>query len=86
MHGSGFVLVPVWLQSLDGGLFARFWTINGRPDTARREFTEETGLVAEGEFVELGSVRQKSGKVVTAWAVEGDCDPAELVSHTCRIE
>lgn len=53
---------------------------------ARREFTEETGFVAEGEFVELGNVRQRSGKVVTAWAVEGDCDPAELVSNTCRIE
>jgi predicted NUDIX family NTP pyrophosphohydrolase len=53
---------------------------------ARREFTEETGFVADGEFVELGSVRQKSGKIVMAWAVEGDCDPAELVSNTCRIE
>jgi predicted NUDIX family NTP pyrophosphohydrolase len=53
---------------------------------ARREFTEETGFVPDGEFVELGSVRQKSGKVVTAWAVEGDCDPAELVSNTCSIE
>jgi predicted NUDIX family NTP pyrophosphohydrolase len=36
---------------------------------ARREFTEETGFVPDGEFVELGSVRQKSGKVVTAWAI-----------------
>jgi len=53
---------------------------------ARREFTEETGFVPDGEFVELGSVRQKSGKIVTAWAVEGDCDPAELVSNTCSIE
>lgn len=53
---------------------------------ARREFTEETGFVPDGEFVELGSVRQKSGKVVTAWAVEGDCDPAELVSNMCSIE
>ena len=53
---------------------------------ARREFTEETGFVPDGEFVELGSVRQKSGKVVTAWAVEGDCDAAELVSNMCSIE
>ena len=53
---------------------------------ARREFTEETGFVADGEFVELGSVRQKSGKVVMAWAMEGDCDPADLVSNTCTIE
>jgi predicted NUDIX family NTP pyrophosphohydrolase len=53
---------------------------------ARREFTEETGFVPAGQFVELGSVRQKSGKVVVAWAVEGDCDPAKLVSNTCMIE
>ena len=53
---------------------------------AKREFTEETGFVASGDFTELGSVRQKSGKVVMGWAVEGDCDPAELVSNTCTIE
>ena len=53
---------------------------------ARREFTEETGFTADGEFVELGSVRQKSGKIVTAWAMEGDCDPIDLVSNTCSIE
>lgn len=53
---------------------------------ARREFTEETGFVPTGEFVELGSVRQRSGKVVMAWGVEGDCDPAKLVSNTCTIE
>lgn len=53
---------------------------------AQREFTEETGFVPAGKFVELGSVRQKSGKVVMAWAVEGDCDPAKLVSNTCTIE
>ena len=36
--------------------------------------------------MELGSVRQKSGKVVVAWAFAGDCDPADLVSNTCEIE
>jgi predicted NUDIX family NTP pyrophosphohydrolase len=36
--------------------------------------------------VELGRVRQASGKIVTAWAIEGDCDPAALVSNTCAIE
>lgn len=55
-------------------------------DAARREFGEETGFVAEGKFVELGSVRQAGGKIVTAWAVEGDCDAAKLVSNTCEIE
>ena len=55
-------------------------------DAARREFTEETGFPAEGEFLELGEVRQKSGKLTTAWAFEGECDPAKLVSNTCEIE
>jgi predicted NUDIX family NTP pyrophosphohydrolase len=53
---------------------------------AQREFREETGFVAAGNFIELGSVRQKSGKIVTAWAVEGDCNPADLVSNTCEVE
>jgi predicted NUDIX family NTP pyrophosphohydrolase len=53
---------------------------------ARREFIEETGFAAAGPFFELGSVRQKSGKVVTAWAFEGNCDPSKLVSNTCEIK
>jgi predicted NUDIX family NTP pyrophosphohydrolase len=53
---------------------------------ARREFMEETGFAPDGEFRELGSVQQKSGKIVIAWAVESDCDPDKLVSNTCSIE
>jgi predicted NUDIX family NTP pyrophosphohydrolase len=53
---------------------------------ARREFQEETSFAAAGPFVELGTVRQKSGKTVTAWAFAGDCDPSQLVSNTCEIE
>jgi predicted NUDIX family NTP pyrophosphohydrolase len=53
---------------------------------ARREFEEETGFPAKGKFLELGSIRQKSGKVVVAWAFEGDCDPTQLISNTCEIE
>jgi predicted NUDIX family NTP pyrophosphohydrolase len=53
---------------------------------AQREFQEETGFIASTPFLELGSVRQKSGKVVVAWAFEGDCDPAKLVSNTCEVE
>ena len=53
---------------------------------AQREFAEETGFIAAGEFVELGQVRQLSGKVVTAWGFEGDCDPAALVSNRCMVE
>jgi len=53
---------------------------------ALREFQEETGFCATEPFIELGSVLQKSGKVVFAWAFEGDCDPAHLVSNRCQIE
>jgi len=55
-------------------------------DAAKREFTEETGFVARGEFIDLGVVRQASGKLVNAWAFEGDCDPRELKSNFCEIE
>ena len=53
---------------------------------ARREFAEETGQPVSGRFVELGTIRQPGGKLVSAWAVEGDFDPAILVSNTCAIE
>ena len=53
---------------------------------ARREFAEETGSAVEGKFVPLGEIRQPSGKLVQAWAVEGDFDPATLVSNRCAIE
>jgi predicted NUDIX family NTP pyrophosphohydrolase len=53
---------------------------------ARREFEEETGFSATGDFLELGTIKQKSGKIVTAWAFEGDCDPDKLTSNTCEIE
>jgi predicted NUDIX family NTP pyrophosphohydrolase len=55
-------------------------------DAAKREFQEETGFTAEGDFVELGQVRQAGGKLVSAWAVEGDLDPAMLVSNVCLID
>ncbi len=58
---------------------------------ARREFQEETGSPLmvdrpDGDFLPLGVIRQPSGKQVTAWAIEGDFDPATLVSNTCMIE
>jgi predicted NUDIX family NTP pyrophosphohydrolase len=55
-------------------------------DAALREFQEETGFEPHGPFVELGETRQPSGKIVTAWAFEGDCDPAALHSNTCFVE
>ena len=53
---------------------------------AQREFEEETGFVPCAPFLDLGSVQQKSGKVVLAWAFRGDCDPMQLVSNTCEVE
>lgn len=53
---------------------------------AQREFNEETGFTAIGPFIDLGSVQLKSGKIVNAWAFEGDCDPDQLRSNTCEIE
>jgi predicted NUDIX family NTP pyrophosphohydrolase len=53
---------------------------------ARREFQEETGSAIDGEFVALGTVRQAGGKLVSAWAVAGDCDPARLTSNRFEME
>jgi len=53
---------------------------------AKREFTEETGFAAEGDFLALTPVKQKSGKTVHAWALEMDCDPARLVSNTFSFQ
>jgi predicted NUDIX family NTP pyrophosphohydrolase len=56
-------------------------------DVARREFEEETGhAVPHGALVDLGSIVQKGGKVVHAWAAEGDLDPAAAVSNTFELE
>jgi predicted NUDIX family NTP pyrophosphohydrolase len=55
---------------------------------AMREFGEETGHVvgSNARLIDLGSVRQRGGKTVRAWAVEGDLDPAEAWSNTFRME
>jgi predicted NUDIX family NTP pyrophosphohydrolase len=55
-------------------------------EAARREFAEELGFAADGEYRELGSAKQKGGKVVHAWAFEGDCDTAACRSNTVRVE
>ena len=83
-----------------GGPFYRnkdngFWTIpkgeiapdeNGL-DAAIREFTEETGITPCGEFIPLGTVKQKSGKIVHAWAFAGDRDKAvPITSNTFEME
>src|SRR3982751_5822082 len=66
------------------------WSIpKGEPDAnedlleaAKREFAEEIGVAPSGEFVKLTPVKQKAGKTVHAWAVEGEIDAAKVKSNT----
>jgi predicted NUDIX family NTP pyrophosphohydrolase len=53
---------------------------------ACREFQEETGIHPQEPFLPLGSIRQKAGKTVHAWAWEGDANPQQVVSNTMRVE
>jgi predicted NUDIX family NTP pyrophosphohydrolase len=53
---------------------------------ARREFLEETGFAVDGVYVALGSIRQTGGKIVSVWALEGDCDPSKLTSNLCQLQ
>ena len=55
-------------------------------EVARREFYEETGFEATGEFRELTAIRQAGGKRVRAWVFQGDCDPDALKSNTFSME
>ena len=53
---------------------------------ARREFAEETGQPIAGDFVPLTPVRQRGGKIVQAWAIEGDFDVSQLRSNSFAME
>lgn len=55
-------------------------------EAAQREFEEETGCTPEGGFLPLTPVKQKSGKIVLAWAIEGDCDHESIRSNTFSLE
>ncbi|HYH92445.1 MAG TPA: NUDIX domain-containing protein [Candidatus Saccharimonadales bacterium] len=82
---------PFWASRDDGA-----WTVpkgeidddRETPwDVARREFEEETGHPPPGGVpLQLGEIRQKGGKVVEAWALEGDLDPADAHSNEIEIE
>lgn len=80
---------PFWAKKDDGT-----WTIpKGLAEpgadllaTAQREFTEETNLTAAGDFLPLPPVRQKSGKLVHAWAFEADFDLTAFASNTFEVE
>lgn len=80
---------PFWKDRDEGA-----WSIpkgeiaDGEPalDAARREFEEETGFTLAGPFEALAPVKQKSGKVVYAWAAEEDLDPGAMRSNTFTME
>ena len=55
-------------------------------EAARREFTEETGIAVDGAFIRLEPVKQPGGKVVSAWAMEGDCDASSITSNSFMME
>jgi predicted NUDIX family NTP pyrophosphohydrolase len=81
---------PFFNKKDDGAWSVPKGLIEGDEDplnAARREFSEETGLPTPEEgYIALGEVQQKSGKVVRAWAFEGDCDPKTIVSNTFDLE
>jgi predicted NUDIX family NTP pyrophosphohydrolase len=76
---------PIWARRDEGA-----WSIpkGVRQDgedplvAAKREFQEETGFAPAGEFKPVGRFKQNSGKYISVWAMEGDCDPGQLVSQT----
>jgi predicted NUDIX family NTP pyrophosphohydrolase len=80
---------PFFVNKDDGA-----WSIpKGEPEpdedffvTAQREFAEETGLEPNGPFIPLKPIQQKGGKIVHAWAFEGDCDPHFIKSNTFTME
>jgi predicted NUDIX family NTP pyrophosphohydrolase len=90
-------LLQIFLAHPGGPLYRNkdegCWTIpKGEPpgnepllETAVREFREETGIRPHGPFTELGSIRQKGGKIVHAWAFDCDQDPVQF-SHSNTFE
>jgi len=80
---------PFWRRRDEGA-----WTIpkgiieEGEDPLAAacREFEEETGITPAGPFLPLGSIRQKAGKTVHAWAWEGDADAARIRSNEMAVE
>lgn len=80
---------PFWAKRDQGAWTVPKGVINDGEDplaAAQREFQEETGIVPNAPFLPLGSVRQRAGKTVHAWAWEGDADASSITSNTMRCE
>ena len=92
-HQLQFFLVhpggPFW-QKKDAGAWSipkgEFTDDEDALSAARREFQEETGITLTGDFIKLTPVRQKAGKTIFAWAVEGNADPANISSNFFSME
>lgn len=80
---------PFWARRDEGA-----WTIpkggveagEDALSAAQREFQEETGILPRGEFLPLGTIRQRAGKIVHAWAWEGDADAGKITSNSTQTE
>lgn len=80
---------PLWAKKDEGA-----WTIpkgefggDENPlEAAKREFREETGMDLSGDFIELAPVRLKSGKMIYAWALQGNLDASKIVSNSFEME
>jgi predicted NUDIX family NTP pyrophosphohydrolase len=81
---------PFWKNKKDDGAWSipkgEFTTDEDPLAAARREFQEETGTPIDGDFIPLGSIQQRSGKMVHAWLVEADIDASNIRSNTFSVE
>lgn len=80
---------PFWAKKDEGAWSIPKGEIDEGEDAlaaARREVQEEIGATPDGAFIPLTPVRQAGGKVVHAWAIEGDVDPATITSNTFELE
>ncbi len=80
---------PFWAKKDDGAWSIPKGETESGEDTvvaAKREFDEETGAAIAGALIDLGTFRQPSGKIVAAFASEGDFDPASLQSNLFAME